>query len=98
MARWDSHSIQITFIIIYVLKVLVYHQVYIYHIISELPARKPFLTLYHTFYWAKHITIYYKKKNNSRDSHLFKFIIGKIFEGRYFINGHDLTVSLIITN
>lgn len=62
MARWDSHSIQIAFIIIYVLKVLVYHQVYIYHIISELPARKPFLTLYPTFYWAKYITIYYKRK------------------------------------
>lgn len=31
MARWDSYSIQIAFIIIYVLKVLVYHHVYLSH-------------------------------------------------------------------
>lgn len=42
--------------------------------------------------WGK-IYYYLPKKKNPRDSHLFKFIISKIFEGRDFMNGYDLIIS-----
>ena len=48
---------------------------------------------HYTVHLQGKVYCYLPKEENPRDSHLFKFIVNKIFEGRDFMNGHDLIVS-----
>lgn len=47
---------------------------------------------------GQNILLLIKEKEKLRDSHLIKFIISNIFEGSDFMNGHDLTIPLVITS
>lgn len=90
MDGWDSYSIHIALII----KSPNYHKRYIYHI-TPLPPRKPFPTLYSTFYGTEYIANY---KRKIPETPFYSSLLLQNFWGRDFMNGRDLTVSLRITN